>query len=140
MLQHHLLHVFQTYWTSLFPHISEVLCFCKLFKEDFVTFCLRSRPIYPIVVCQSVSQYTSAKSKQALRTRSCVLRIFSYSQVAARKPLGSCQVAVRQLLASCYLAVRQLLFSCLVAVWQLLGSCWVAVGSCWVAVGQLLVS
>ena len=28
--------------------------------------------------------------KQALRTRSCVLRIFSYSLVAVRKPLGSC--------------------------------------------------
>ena len=58
--------------------------------------------------------------QQALRTRSCVLRIFSYSQVAVRKPLGSCQVAVRQLLGSCQ-----------VAVWQLSGSCQVALnGDC----------
>ena len=35
-----------------------------------------------------------ALHEQALRTRSCVLRIFSYSYVAVRKPLGSCWVAV----------------------------------------------
>ena len=62
------------------------------------------------------------QNRQALRTCSCVLRIFSYSQVAVRKPLGSCQVAVRQQLGSSQVAVRQQLASSQQAVSKQLAS------------------
>ena len=104
---------------------------CNAQKQSYPIFTLMFTDVLNIqrrsILAPSPCQ-TLFHRKQALRTRSCVLRIFSYSQVAVRKQLGSCQVAVRQLLGSCQVAVRQLLGSCLVAVWQLLGSCWVAVG------------
>ena len=64
-------------------------------------------------------------NKQALRTRSFVLRIFfryTISYVAGRQLVGSWLVAVRQLLDSCWVAVRQLLGSCQQAVNKQLAS------------------